>query len=86
MQTTTSRRDFLKQSMYLGVASASALPLSEVFAAGLVKPGSKMKFIQQEDLFSKLNVAKVRQQAILDDEVERLGFATEFLEEILFSS
>jgi sugar phosphate isomerase/epimerase len=34
-----SRRDFLKQSMYLGVVAAS--PLSRVFA--LVRPGSQMK-------------------------------------------
>ena len=39
-----SRRDFLKHSVYLGVAAASASPLSRVFAVGLVKPGSKMKF------------------------------------------
>ena len=39
-----SRRDFLKQSMYLGVAAASASPLSKVFAVGLARPGSKMKF------------------------------------------
>jgi len=39
-----SRRDFLKQSMYLGVAAASASPLSKVFAMGSGKPGSKMKF------------------------------------------
>jgi uncharacterized protein len=44
------------------------------------------KFIQQEDLFTNLDVAKKRQQAILDDEVERLRFAAEFLEAILFSS
>ncbi|UCE50292.1 MAG: PmoA family protein [Phycisphaerales bacterium] len=37
-----SRRDFLKQSMYLGVAAASSSPLSRVFAAG--SAGSKMKF------------------------------------------
>ncbi len=39
-----SRRDFLKQSMYLGVAAASASPLSRVFAMGLSRPGSKMQF------------------------------------------
>jgi len=36
-----SRRDFLKQSMYLGVLAAS--PLNEVFAMELARPGSKMK-------------------------------------------
>lgn len=39
-----SRRDFLKHSVYLGVAAASAGPLGEVLALGGDKPGSKMKF------------------------------------------
>lgn len=40
----SSRRDFLKQSMYLGVAAVSAGPLSRVFAAGKAGAGSGMKF------------------------------------------
>ncbi|MHC4229099.1 MAG: sugar phosphate isomerase/epimerase family protein, partial [Planctomycetota bacterium] len=39
-----SRRDFLKHSVYLGVAAVSAGPLGEVLALGRDKPGSKMKF------------------------------------------
>ena len=39
-----TRRDFLKQSMYLGVAAVSAGPLSRVFAAGAAGAGSGMKF------------------------------------------
>jgi len=40
----STRRDFLKQSMYLGVAAVSASPLSRVFAAGMAGAGSGMKF------------------------------------------
>jgi len=39
-----TRRDFLKQSMYLGVAAVSAGPLSKVFAAGMAGADSGMKF------------------------------------------
>ena len=45
MKTSIStRRDFLKQSMYLGAAAASAGPLSRVFAAAGAAPGSGMRF------------------------------------------
>ncbi|MBW1809944.1 MAG: YkgJ family cysteine cluster protein [Deltaproteobacteria bacterium] len=44
------------------------------------------KFIHQEDLFANFSVAKERHQAILNDEVERLRFAIEFLEAILFTN
>ncbi len=40
----STRRDFLKQSMYLGAAAVSAGQLSRVFAAGSAAPGSGMKF------------------------------------------
>lgn len=39
-----TRRDFLKQSMCLGVAAVSAGPLSRVFAANVGGAGSGMKF------------------------------------------
>jgi Family of unknown function (DUF6807)/Xylose isomerase-like TIM barrel len=40
----STRRDFLKQSMYLGAAAVSAAPLSRVFAVTMAGPGSGMKF------------------------------------------
>ncbi len=39
-----TRRDFLKQSMYFGAATAAAGPLSKVLAFSSTGPGSKMKF------------------------------------------
>jgi len=38
-----TRRDFLKQSMYVGASVIAAGPLGRVFAQGLAGPGSKMK-------------------------------------------
>ena len=42
--TISTRRDFLKHSVYLGAAAVSAGPLSSVFVAAAVPPGSGMKF------------------------------------------
>ena len=39
-----TRRDFLKQSMYVGAAVVAAGPLSGVLAQGMAGSGSKMKF------------------------------------------
>ena len=39
-----TRRDFLKQSMYVGAAVVTAGPLSRVLAQGMAGRGSKMKF------------------------------------------
>ena len=38
-----TRRDFLKQSMYVGAAVVTAGPLSRVLAQSSAGPGSKMK-------------------------------------------
>lgn len=40
----STRRDFLKQSMYLGAAAVSAGPLSRALAAGSPVRGSRMRF------------------------------------------